>query len=59
LIRRYSPSRLFILLTRSYLVLEMHSKLQFALNDQNAGVFAEICAKIGLNNCWLQWKYEM
>lgn len=37
----------------------MHSKLQFALSDQNAGVFAEICGKNGLTHCWLQWKYEM
>ncbi|POS77161.1 hypothetical protein DHEL01_v204453 [Diaporthe helianthi] len=37
----------------------MYSKIQFALNDQNAGVFAEICRKNGMTHCWLQWKYEM
>ena len=37
----------------------MHSKLQFALSDQNAGVFAEICGKNGMTHCWLQWKFEM
>lgn len=36
----------------------MYSKLQFALSDQNAGVFAEICGKNGMTHCWLQWKYE-
>lgn len=37
----------------------MHSKIQFALSDHNAGVFAEICSKNDMTHCWLQWKYEM
>lgn len=37
----------------------MPSKSQFALGDQNAGVFAEICQKNGITHCWLQWKFEI
>ncbi|KAI7783933.1 hypothetical protein LA080_010958 [Diaporthe eres] len=37
----------------------MPSKPQFALGDQNAGVFAEICQKNGIIHCWLQWKFEI
>lgn len=37
----------------------MPSKPQFALGDQNAGVFAEICKKNGMTHCWLQWKFEI
>lgn len=37
----------------------MHSKPQFSLGDQNAGVFAEICQKNGMTHCWLQWKFEI
>ncbi|KKY37553.1 hypothetical protein UCDDA912_g02442 [Diaporthe ampelina] len=37
----------------------MPSKPQFALCDQNAGVFAEICQKNDMTHCWLQWKFEM
>lgn len=36
----------------------MYSKIQFALSDQNAGVFAETCSKNDMMHCWLQWKYE-
>lgn len=37
----------------------MPSKPQFALCDQNAGIFAEICRKNGITHCWLQWKFEL
>lgn len=37
----------------------MRSKSQFALGDQNAGVFAEVCQKNGMTHCWLQWKFEI
>ncbi|KAG6366770.1 hypothetical protein INS49_000950 [Diaporthe citri] len=37
----------------------MPSKPQFALGDQNAGIFAEICQKNGMTHCWLQWKFEI
>lgn len=37
----------------------MPLKPQFALGDQNAGVFAEICGKNGMTHCWLQWKFEI
>lgn len=37
----------------------MPSKSPFSLGDQNAGVFAEICEKNGMNACWLQWKFEL
>lgn len=37
----------------------MPAKPQFALGDQNAGVFAEICKKNEMTPCWLQWKFEI
>lgn len=37
----------------------MPTKPQFALGDQNAGVFAEICKKNDMTPCWLQWKFEI
>lgn len=42
-----------------HLVFKMPSKPQFALGDQNAGVFAEICQKNDMTPCWLQWKFEI
>lgn len=37
----------------------MPSRLHFSLDDQLAGVFAEICEKNGITSCWLQWKFEL
>lgn len=37
----------------------MPIKPQFALGDQNAGVFAELCKKNDMTPCWLQWKFEI
>lgn len=39
--------------------MKMPIKPQFALGDQNAGVFAEICKKNDMTPCWLQWKFEI